>query len=283
MNRLDGKTALVTGATSGIGLEASVKLAALGARVVLVARDAAKGARAVAEVKQRSGAQSVALLTCDFGAQAQVRALAAAFLAQESRLDILINNAGSVSDRRRVTVDGLEQTFAVNHLGYFLLTELLLELLRASAPARIVNVASVGHKRGDLDFANLQYEHGGYTTIKAYGRSKLANVLFTIELARRLEGKGVTVNCLHPGAVATAIWSRAPWYARPILAVAKQFMVKPEEGGARIVHLATSDEVAGKTGGYYEQYRAVTPAPLARDPALARTLWDVSARLVQLG
>jgi NAD(P)-dependent dehydrogenase (short-subunit alcohol dehydrogenase family) len=282
MERLDGKTALITGATSGIGLEASVQLAARGARVVMVGRDPAKGARMVEEVQRRSGSNDVALLLCDFAVQADIRRLAADYLAAEPRLDILINNAGSVSDRRRVTADGLEQTFAVNHLGYFLLTNLLLDRLIASAPSRVVNVASVGHKHGDLDFDNLQYEHGGYSIMKAYGRSKLANVLFTAELARRLEGKGVTVNCLHPGAVATAIWSRAPWYARPILAVAKKLMVTPEEGGARVVHLAASEEVAGRSGGYYEKNRLVTPAPRAQDVALAKQLWDVSARLVQL-
>jgi NAD(P)-dependent dehydrogenase (short-subunit alcohol dehydrogenase family) len=282
MERLDGKTALITGATSGIGLEASVQLAARGVRVVMVGRDPTKGARMLEEVKRRSGSINVALLLCDFSVQADIRRLAETYQAQEPRLDILVNNAGSVSDRRRVTVDGLEQTFAVNHLGYFLLTQLLVELLKKSAPARVVNVASIGHKRGDLDFDNLQYERGGYSTLKAYGRSKLANVLFTAELARRLAGKGVTVNCLHPGAVATAIWSRAPWYARPILAVAKKLMVTPEEGGARVVHLAASDEVAGRTGEYFEKNQPVTPAPLAQDVALAQKLWDVSARLVQL-
>jgi len=283
MGRLEGKTALVTGGTSGIGLEASVQLAELGARVVLVGRDAAKTARVVEEVKQRSGSSKVASLLCDFGSQADIRRLAGEIKAQEPRLDILINNAGSVSDRRRVTVDGLEQTFAVNHLGYFLLTQLLVDLLQQSTPARVVNVASIGHRHGDLDFDNLQFERGGYAIMKAYGRSKLANVLFTTELARRLAGKGVTVNCLHPGAVATPIWSRAPWFAQPVLAVAKLFMVTPEEGGARIVYLATSDDVADKSGGYYEKNALVTPrTPLARDAALAHKLWDVSARLVQL-
>jgi NAD(P)-dependent dehydrogenase (short-subunit alcohol dehydrogenase family) len=187
-----------------------------------------------------------------------------------------------VSDKRVVTEDGLEQTFAVNHLGYFLLTHLLLDLVEKSAPARIVNVASVGHRQGDLDFDNLQYEKGGYWIMKAYGRSKLGNVLFTAELARRLAGKGVTVNCLHPGAVATSIWGHAPAYARPFLAIAKLFMVSPAEGAARILYLATSDDVKDVSGEYFERDRRVEPARRARDVGLARKLWDVSARLTGL-
>jgi retinol dehydrogenase 14 len=155
-------------------------------------------------------------------------------------------------------------------------------VIERSAPSRIVNVASAAHRMGDLDFANLQYELGGYSILKAYSRSKLANVLFTAELARRLSGRGVTVNCVHPGAVATNIWSRAPWYARPLLAVGKKLMLSPEEGARAIVRLAASPEVEGRTGGYYEKDRLVSPSRLARDEALARRLWDVSGSLVHL-
>ena len=282
MQSLDGKTVLVTGATSGIGLEACVTFAQLGATLVMVGRDPQRSEAARAEVMKRSGSQSVSILLCDFSSQAQIRKLAADYRAKHQRLDILVNNAGAVSDKRVVTEDGLEQTFAVNHLGYFLLTNLLLDLIEASAPARIVNVASVGHRHGDMDFDNLQYENGGYWIMRAYGRSKLGNVLFTAELARRLLGKGVIVNCLHPGAVATSIWSRAPWYSKPLLAVAKLFMVSPAKGGSRIVYLAVSDEVKDVSGEYFESNRRVAPAPLGRDPALAAKLWDVSARLVGL-
>jgi retinol dehydrogenase 14 len=277
-----GKMVLVTGATSGIGLEASVELAKLGATVVMVGRDATRSEAARAEVVSRSGSKSVELMLCDFSSQKQIRELAAAYRAKYDRLDILINNAGSVSDHRVVTEDGLEQTFAVNHLGYFLLTNLLLDLVEKSAPARIVNVASVGHRQGDLDFDNLQYEKGGYWIMRAYSRSKLGNVLFTAELARRLAGKGVTVNCLHPGAVATSIWKGAPWYSKPLLAIAKLFMVSPAKGGSRIVYLATSDDVKDVSGEYFEANRRVEPAPLGRDSALAVKLWDVSARLTGL-
>jgi len=278
---LSGKTALVTGASSGIGLEASVKLAARGARVLMVARDPARGEAARAEVVRRSGSEKVELLLCDFSSQKATRALADQVRERVERLDILINNAGSVSPKRQLTEDGIEQTFAVNHLGYFLLTNLLLDLVVAGAPARVVNVSSIGHRQGTLDFDDIGFERG-YGIMKAYSRSKLANVLFTTELARRLDGKGVTVNALHPGAVATHIWSHAPAIARPLLAVAKLFMISPEEGGDRIMYLATSPEVDGKSGGYYEKNRLVTPSRRAQDPSLATRLWDVSSQLVHL-
>ncbi len=279
---LTGKTVLVTGASSGLGLHVAIQLARLGAAVVMTARDRSRGEAALAAARARSGSGAVSLALCDLGSQADVRRLAAAWRAEHPRLDVLVNNAGSVSAGRKLTVDGLEQTFAVNHLGPFLLTNLLLDLLERSAPARVVNVASVAHRRGDLDFEDLQYERGGYAVMKAYARSKLANVLFTSELARRMEGRGVAVNCVHPGVVATNIWSRAPWFARPLLAVAKRFMLAPEEGARAIVRLAASPELEGRTGGYYERSELARPSGLAQDEALARRLWDESARLVRL-
>lgn len=279
---MDGKIVLITGANSGIGFEASLKLARMGAEVVMVARDATKAERAVAEIKSRSGSQKVSCLLCDFASQTAIRALASAFSAKFLRLDVLINNAGSVNDHRQLTSDGIEQTFAVNHLGYFLLSNLLLDLLKKSAPARVVNVSSIAQRDGVIDFDNLNYEHGGYSTMKAYARSKLSNVLFTRELARRLAGTGVTVNCLHPGTVATNIWAHAPWFARPFLKAAKLFMISAEQGGDRIVYLATSPAVDGESGGYYEKDRRVEPSLLARDEKLARKLCDVSAQLVKL-
>lgn len=280
---LNGKVALVTGASSGIGLEACVKLARMGAEVVLVARDAKRTDDAVAEVKRRSGSAKVSRLLCDFSSQAQTRRLADEFRATHDRLDILVNNAGLVSDKRRTSEEGIELTFAVNHLGYFLLTNLLLDLVEKSAPARIVNVASRGHYQGKLDFDDLGYEKGGYFIMAAYARSKLANVLFTRELARRLEGKGVTVNCLHPGVVATNIWDKAPWFVQPILAIYKRVaMISPEQGGDTIVQLAASPEVEGKTGLYFSNMKPRTPSAIARDDATARRLWDESARLVKL-
>jgi retinol dehydrogenase-14 len=279
---MQGKNILVTGATNGIGLEAAVALARQGARVVMVGRDPQRTAAALADVQRRSGSTEVSSLLCDFSSQASIRSLAEAVYARHDRLDVLINNAGGVNKTRRLTVDGIEATFAVNHLGYFLLTNLLTDLLVGSAPARVVTVASAGHRSGTLDFDDLGYERG-YSIMRAYTRSKLANVLFAAELARRLQGSGVTSNSLHPGAVATNIWSGAPTWAKPLIQIlVRPFMLSPEQGGATIVQLATSPELEGVTGKYFEKGRAVTPAPLARDEALGKRLWDVSARLVRL-
>jgi NAD(P)-dependent dehydrogenase (short-subunit alcohol dehydrogenase family) len=279
---LSGKTVLITGANSGIGFEASVAIARLGAEVVMVARDRGRGEAALAAVRARSGSSNVSLLLCDFASLTAVRALAVAFAARHDRLDVLLNNAGSVSDHRRVTEDGVEHTFAANYLSHFLLTNLLLDLLKKSAPARVVNVSSIGHRQGDMDFGNLQFEHGGYAVMKAYGRSKLAQILFTRELSERVKGSGVIVNAIHPGAVGTNIWSHAPWFARPILAIARLFMLSPVAGAEPVVRLAASADVEGQTGGYYERFRLVEPSMLARDPAVAKRLWEESAELAGL-
>src|SRR5262245_6086173 len=277
-----GKTVLVTGRNSGIGLEASVALARQGARVVLVGRDRAKTEGAAAAVAARSGTKPMAHLLCDFSSQASIRALAGEVLARFDRIDVLVNNAGGVNKTRRVTVDGVEATFAVNHLGCFLLTNLLLDRIVRSAPARVVTVASVGHRHGTLDFDDLGYERG-YSIMKAYARSKLANVLFAAELARRLEGTGVTSNSLHPGAVATNIWSGAPLWAKPIiLLLFRPFFISAEKGGSYIVRLAASPELEGVTGKYFEEGQRVDPAPLGQDEALARRLWDTSRAMVGL-
>ena len=278
-----GKTVLLTGATSGIGLEASVALARQGARVIMVGRNQAKTEAARADVASRSGSKEVSYLLADFASQASVRALADAVRSRADRLDVLVNNAGGVNKARTVTADGIETTFAVNHLGYFLLTNLLLDLVVKSAPARVVTVASVGHRRGTLDFEDLGFERGGYSIMRAYSRSKLANILFANELARRRAGSGVTSNSLHPGSVDTNIWSGAPLWAKPIIQVLlRPFFISAEKGGERIVQLAASPELEGVTGKYFEDGKAVDPAPLARDASLATRLWDVSARMVGL-
>ena len=272
---------MVTGATGGIGLEASVQLARRGARVILVGRNPQKLEAALEDVRRRGDSDAVDGLLCDFSSQADVRKLAETVTTGYDRLDVLVNNAGTVYASRTVTGDGIEATLAVNHLGAFLLTSLLLELLTSSAPARIVNVSSVGHYSGTMDFDDLGFERGGYQIMRAYSRSKLANILFTRSLAERLAGTGVTANALHPGAVATGIWSRAPWFARPVLAVAKRlFMISPAEGAERIVYLATSPDVADTTGLYFENDRPKAPSTLAQDAKTAERLWAESTRLV---
>jgi NAD(P)-dependent dehydrogenase (short-subunit alcohol dehydrogenase family) len=277
-----GKTVLVTGASSGIGLEASVVLAGKGARLVLVGRDRDRTEAARAAVTRRSGSTDVETLLCDFASQRQIRRLADEFLDGHDRLDVLVNNAGAVHKTRELTEDGIERTFAVNHLGYFLLTKLLLGRLRESAPARVVSVASLGHRQGTLDFDDLGFERG-YQILKAYARSKLANVLFSAELARRLAGTGVTSNCLHPGAVATNIWSGAPFWARPLIwLLMRPRFITAEQGGQTIVQLCLSPGLEGRSGRYFEEGQEAVPSRLARDEALARRLWEESARLVGL-
>jgi len=280
---LKGKTILLTGGTNGIGLEASVELARRGATLVIVGRDPGRTDKALAEIKRRSGSGDVTALLCDFASQAQVRKLAADFRAAHGRLDVLVNNAGAVNARRTLTEDGLEATLAVNHLGYFLLTRLLEDLVVRSAPSRIVSVASRAHYRGSLDFDDLGYEKGGYSAIGAYSRSKLANVLFSNELARRLAGKGVSVNCLHPGVVATGIWAKSPWWVQPVVALIRPFcFISAEEGGRTITQLAAAPEGAAHHGAYLSDGKLAKAGRQARDEALARRLWDVSARLVGL-
>ena len=285
---LAGKTILVTGATSGIGLEAAAVFARAGARVLITGRDPARIDAAVAGIRQRSGSRDVAGLQADFASQAAVRKLAAEVLARCPRIEVLVNNAGSVNPTRVLTDDGIETTFAANHLGPFLLTNLLRDRIVASAPARIVNVASVAHTRGTLDFDDLNFDHG-YRIMRAYSRSKLANVLFTRALAKRLAGTGVTVNALHPGTVATGIWGHgapdAGWKRALYSAVSapvKSFMLTPEQGAQTIVYLATSPEVEDKSGLYFEKNQPKQPAPLALDDALAERLWTESVRLTHL-
>ena len=273
---------LVTGATSGIGLEAARSLAQQGAKVVMVGRDAGKTASCLEEVRRSAPGADVTSLLCDFSRQADIRRLADDVLAKFDRLDVLVNNAGGVFRHRTLTSDGIEATFAVNHLGYFLLTQLLLERIVRSAPARIVNVASVAHRSGTMDFEDLFLEHG-YRTMRAYGRSKLGNVLYTRALAKKLAGTGVTVNSLHPGTVATNIWSAAPGWMKPLLALLRKFaMISPEQGGQRIVQLVVSPELSQTSGQYFEKDRAVTPSSRARDDALGRRLWEESERLTGL-
>ncbi len=276
------KTIIITGASDGIGLEAASQLAAQGHHLVLVGRNPAKVEKAVARVTSESPDVAVESFVADFAALDDVRRLAGELTAAYPRIDVLVNNAGTVYDKRILTVDGFESTFAVNHLAPFLLTELLFDRLVASGPARIVTTASVGHYRGTMDFDDLGYERG-YQIMRAYSRSKLANVMYTRSLAVRLGGTGATANCLHPGTVATSIWAGAPTIAKPILAVAKKLlMITPAEGGATLTYLATSPEVEGLSGGYYEKNRIKEPSELAHDEAVTSRLVETSRQLVGL-
>ena len=277
-------TFVITGGSDGIGLECASQVAQArpGCRIVLVGRNEARTAAAVARVRRERADCTVDSFLCDFADLDAVRRLGDDLLEACPRIDVLVNNAGTVFARRTLTADGLESTFAVNHLSGLLLTELLLDRVRESAPARIVFTSSEGHYSGTMDLDDLGFERN-YSIMRAYCRSKLANVLTARLLARRLEGTGVTVTSLHPGAIATNIWSGAPWFARPVLAVLKKWrMESPATGGERLAYLALSPEVAGQTGGYYQRNRLREPSALALDDDLGERLYAVSARMVGL-
>lgn len=276
---MQGTTCMITGASSGIGRATALALAGMGARMVLICRDRGRGEETTAEIVAKTGNSDVWLLLADLSSQAEVRRVAADFLASDRPLHVLINNAGVVNLQRTVTVDGIESTFAVNHLAYFLLTELLLDRLRRSAPARIVNVASDAHKFGALDFDDLGNERR-YRAMRVYGQSKLANILFTNELAQRLEGSGVTANSLHPGAVATGLGKNNGAWARALIALLRPFFRTPDNGAATSVYLASSPDVEGVSGKYFANCRQHRPSRAAQDPDAARRLWDISERLV---
>ncbi len=275
-------TAFVSGTTHGIGLITARELAAAGFRVLMGCRNMQRGMLVRDHLIRSTGNAEVEVIGLDLGANRSVRECAAEVQERTDRLAVLVNNAGMMSTTRELSEDGIELTFAVNHLGPFLLTELLLDLLRASAPARIVNVASRAHLRGSLDL-DRPLSEGRYRPMAAYSRSKLANVVYTLELAERLRGTGVTVNCLHPGVVATNI---LPSSSRPMklaTGFAKRFMLSPEKGAATTLYLATSPEVEGISGGYFDQHRRRDePAAAARDPVLQRRLYEFCARLAGL-
>jgi len=283
---LQGKTVVVTGGNSGIGFETAAALAAMGARVIVTARNADKGRAAVAAIAERSaGDARVQLVVFDLADLSSVRRGAGEILEQAPRLDVLVNNAGLVLSERAETVDGFEATLATNHLGPFLLTNLLLERIKSSAPARIVNVASTAHNaaRKGMPFDDLQSKKK-YATMRVYGQSKLANILFTLELARRLEGSGVTANSLHPGTVRTGYGADGD--ARGLLAfgikISAPFFLSPAKGARTSVYLASDPEVAEVSGQYFVKCKAKQPKRWARDPEAARRLWQVSEELVGL-
>ena len=279
---MKGKICVITGATAGIGLETAARLGALGARLVLVGRSRAKGEAALALLRARVPGLDADMHYADLSRRAAVREIAPQLLRAAPRIDVLVNNAGAYFTRRDTTEDGLERTFALNHLGYFLLTHLLHERLLASAPARIVNVASNAHRSAALDFSDLQCAKS-YSGWKAYQRSKLCNILFTRVLARRLAGTGVTANSLHPGFVATSFGDNNPLPFRWALGIGKRFMaISVEEGANTPVYVASSDDIANITGRYFDQCREATPSAAAQDDEAAERLWQQSAALVGL-
>jgi NAD(P)-dependent dehydrogenase (short-subunit alcohol dehydrogenase family) len=275
-----GKVALVTGATAGIGAVTARVLAERGSTVVLVGRDEARCAATAKRIAEASGQRSVEYLVGDLSSQRDVRRLASEFRTRHERLDVLVNNAGAMFWGRAETVDGYERTFGLNHLSYFLLTSLLLDTLKTSAPSRIVSVASDSHRGARIDFDDLQSK-GSYQGMRAYGQSKLANVLFTYELSRRLAGTGVTANTLHPGVVATNFGANNGGLIALVMGVLHRFAMSPEQGAQTSIHLATSPEVEGVTGRYFDKKKAVASSIESYDEAVAKRLWDVSVDLTE--
>jgi NAD(P)-dependent dehydrogenase (short-subunit alcohol dehydrogenase family) len=282
-NELRGKTCMVTGASSGIGLVAARELARAGAAVVLVCRDGARGERALNEIVGASGNRNVELMLADLSSQDEIRRLARRFLDSKRPLHVLLNNAGVFMLRRTLTADGIETTFAVNHLAYFLLTNLLRPRLADCAPARIVNVASDAHRlRGvRMRFSDLEAARE-YRAMRVYGQSKLCNILFTRELARRLAGTGVTANCLHPGMVATHLAANNGLFARTVLLLLKPFSLSAEQGAETSVYLCTSAEVEHVTGKYFAAKRERRPSRAAQDDEAALKLWEISEQMTRL-
>lgn len=275
---LDGKVCIVTGATSGIGKETARVLAHQGGTLILVGRNPEKTAATVEEFRREADTPNIEYLLADLSSQDEIRRLAEEFKSRHNRLDVLVNNAGGFFLWHQESADGIEMTFALNHLGYFLLTDLLLDVIMASAPARIINVSSGSHLRAKIDFDELQ-DRRGFSPLNAYGQSKLANVLFTYELARRLDGSGVTVNALHPGFVATNIGSNIGWFMRVIRPLMNLRALSVEEGAETVIYLATSPEVESITGKYFFRCKPVSSSEFSHDAAAAKRLWQLSEEM----
>ncbi len=278
---MHGKTVVITGATSGIGEVAACTLAQRGARIVLIARDRTRGEQTLKRIEAVASDRQHVAHYADLSGLAEMKRVAAAIAASEPRIDVLINNAGALFGTRQVTGDALEMTFATNHIAYFVVTNLLLGRLKATPGARVVSTASAAHRRAKLDFDDLQLEKG-YSGFGMYSRSKLMNILFNRELARRLAGSGVTANCLHPGFVATRFADASGGLIALMVRGAKKFALSPEEGAKTIIYLAASPEVDGISGRYFDKCREALPTAEAQNDAAARRLWEVSLQLAGL-
>ncbi len=280
-SNMQGKVCLVTGSSSGIGKVTARELVRMGATVVMVCRNRAKGEAVQAEIKETSGNARVDLIVADLSELSEVRHAASEFKQNYTQLHVLVNNAGGINSERKVTPDGLEFTFATNYLAPFLLTQLLLDVLKASAPARIVNVSSVAHTRGKVDFADLQGTQR-YSFTKAYGQSKLALIYFTYELADQLKGTGVTVNALHPGVVASNFNDGMKGLAHVIGAVIYTFVgINVEKGAQTTLYLATSPKVEGVSGKYFSDCKEASSSRLSYDVTVRQRLWNVSQELIR--
>jgi retinol dehydrogenase 14 len=280
MPTMAGKVVLITGGTGGIGKATAIGLARMGARVGITGRDRARAERAAADIRTASGNTAVDAFAADLTSQAEVRRLAIAVLGAYSRLDVMLNNVGGFWAHRHPTADGLERTFAINHLAAFLLTNLLLDRLKSSAPARVVNVSSGAQSMGRIEFDDLQGARN-YSGQRAYSQSKLATIMFTNELARRLEGTGVTANSLHPGVVRTNFGAEdQAWFFALISGGVRPFLKTPAQGARTSVFLASSPDVEGVTGKFFANRKPKSPNKLANDTKMAARLWQVSADLV---
>jgi retinol dehydrogenase-14 len=277
---MEGKVVLITGGTSGIGRAAATALAAMGAEVAVTGRSRQRGEAAVEEIRDTSGNERVSLMLADLAVQTEVRGLAEEFRERYDRLDVLVNNAGIIQSKRTETPDGLELTLAVNHLAPFLLTNLLLDLLKESAPSRIITVSSEARRGAQIDFEDLQSERR-YRAFKVYGMTKLANILFTYELAERLEGTGVVANCLHPGGVNTNFGANNRSLGTLLFRAFKPFMRTPEQGADTIVYLAISPEAGKMTGRYLTDRKVVASFNEPHDEATQKRLWEVSETLTK--
>lgn len=277
MSDMTGKTVLITGANQGIGKASAMALGKMGASLVLVCRNEPKAREAVVDI-EKAGAKNVELIVGNLASQADVHGIAAKFMTSHERLDVLMNNAGVLVPSRRTTVDGIEETLAINHLAPFLLTNLLLDVLKKTPRARIVNVSSRAHVGAKIHWEDVQLERG-FSANKAYGQSKLCNILFTRELAKRLESTGVTANSLHPGVIASGFGHTYGGAISVVLKALKPFLATPEEGAKTQVWLASSPEVAGVTGRYFAKCKEVTPSQRALEEGAPERLWEISERL----
>ena len=275
------KICLVSGANSGIGYVTTLQLAQRGASVGMICRNAVRAEKARAAIIAQTNNKNIEIFICDFSSQTQITQLAKDITKQYPRVDVLVNNAGFISNNRTLTSEGLESTFAVNHLGYFMLTNLLKDLLLASPEGRIINVSSEAHRFAHINFDNLQFEKG-YNSIKAYALSKLCNILFTNELAKRLVGTNLVANALHPGAVATNFAQEANGFLKFLFKFGKAIFLTPEQGAQTVVYLSTEDEAAQYSGEYFEKKRLKMPSSEAKDINKAKKLWEVSSQLTNL-